>query len=237
MDLKEESILGDSIGEHWYYRSKADAVLKCLGGYSPNKVLDIGAGSGFFSKALLKHTNAAVAVCVDTSYSDEFEERVNSKPIFYCRDYDVKDADLALLMDVLEHVDDDLKLLAETVANLPRGAQVLVTVPAFQFLWSGHDIFLEHKRRYTIRSLERLATGAGLDIQHTSYFFGFVFPLVAIMRLLGNMFGNQKAPESQLKKHSKLTNLILYTLCRLESFIFSLNRVAGLSIFCLATKP
>ena len=73
-------------------------------------------------------------------------------------------ADLLLYMDVLEHVDDDLGLLTAYLDQLERGGRVLITVPAFDFLWSNHDIFLEHKRRYTLKQVEALnglASGQG----------------------------------------------------------------------------
>ena len=53
MDLKEEDILGADIGRHWYYRAKAAALRRAVGGLSPQRILDVGAGSGFFSRHLL----------------------------------------------------------------------------------------------------------------------------------------------------------------------------------------
>lgn len=68
MDLKETDILGPDIGQHWYYRSKARAMLHMLKGTSAKTLLDVGAGSGFFSHHLLSHTETARAWCVDISY-------------------------------------------------------------------------------------------------------------------------------------------------------------------------
>ena len=76
MDIKEIDILGESIGEHWYYKQKAKALAKFIGGISPSIVLDVGAGSGFFSKNLLITTSAKEAWCVDTSYAKESDELV-----------------------------------------------------------------------------------------------------------------------------------------------------------------
>ena len=52
-----------------------------------------------------------------------------------------------MIADVLEHVDDDLALLRQYAAKLGEGGRIVITVPAFSFLWSGHDVFLEHRRR------------------------------------------------------------------------------------------
>ena len=59
------------------------------------------------------------------------------------------------MMDVLEHVDNDAGLVRHYATKVPSGAHFLVTVPAFRFLWSGHDVFLEHKRRYTLAEIEQ----------------------------------------------------------------------------------
>jgi hypothetical protein len=91
---------------------------------------------------------------------------------------------LILMMDVLEHVDDDIGLLKQFSGPMSDNANILITVPAFEFLWSGHDVFLEHRRRYTIKSLERVVYKAGLEPVKMRYFFGSLFPAVAGIRLL-----------------------------------------------------
>ncbi|POA42499.1 methyltransferase [Pseudomonas sp. MPR-ANC1] len=236
MDLKETDILGDSIGEHWYYCSKAAATRGLLGNAPIKRILDVGAGSGFFSHHLLSQTDAREAWCVDISYPVDSDATTTGKPVHYRRGIETIDADLVLLMDVLEHVDDDLGLLREYVDKVPPGSRFLMTVPAFQFLWSGHDDFLEHKRRYTLAQFETLARDAGLTVQRGAYYFGAVFPIAAALRLLPQ--GPQTAtPRSQLKRHHPLVNSVLKALCSLELPLMGINRLAGLSVFVLAQKP
>lgn len=236
MDLKETDILGDSIGEHWYYCSKAAATGRLLGDAPIKRILDVGAGSGFFSHHLLTHTAAREAWCVDISYPAESSATTAGKPVHYRRSIDSVDADLVLLMDVLEHVDDDLGLLKSYVDKVPSGSRFLMTVPAFQFMWSGHDDFLEHKRRYTLGQFEALAGNAGLTVERGAYYFGAVFPIALASRLIpGGARGS--APRSQLKKHHPLVNTLLKTLCSLELPLMGMNRLAGLSVFVLARKP
>ncbi|WP_323161604.1 class I SAM-dependent methyltransferase [Pseudomonas fluorescens] len=233
MDLKETDILGDSIGEHWYYCSKAAATRRMLGEAPIKRILDVGAGSGFFSHHLLMRTAAREAWCVDISYPADFSATTAGKPMHYRRAIDSVDADLVLLMDVLEHVDDDLGLLKSYVDKVPSGSRFLMTVPAFRFLWSGHDDFLEHKRRYTLGQFEALTEKAGLTVERGAYYFGAVFPMAVASRLIPG----SSTPRSQLKKHHPLVNALLKTLCRLELPLMNLNRVAGLSVFVLARKP
>ena len=109
---------------------------------------------------------------------------VAGKPVLYRRDTGPTDCDLVLMMDVLEHVDDDRGLLRHYAAKVPSGAHFLVTVPAFAFLWSGHDVFLEHKRRYRLGEIEAAMRDAGLQVVRGSYYFGLVFPLAAAVRLV-----------------------------------------------------
>ena len=234
MDLKEEDILGADIGRHWYYRSKAAALRRMVRGLRPTRILDIGAGSGFFSRHLLAESGAQSALCVDIGYASDRDDNEGGKPVLYRRDTGPTDCDLVLMMDVLEHVDDDRGLVRHYAAKVPTGAHFLVTVPAFRFLWSGHDVFLEHKRRYRLNVIEATMGDAGLQVVRGAYYFGLVFPLAAAVRLATR---NTTEPRSSLKKHGALTNGILTTVCAAELPLFPVNRLAGLSAFVLARKP
>ena len=75
MDLKETEILGDRVGDHWYYRSKSLALRTMLEPYLPcPRVLDVGAGDGFFSQELVDHGIATEVTCVDPGYEREWED-------------------------------------------------------------------------------------------------------------------------------------------------------------------
>lgn len=234
MDLKEEDILGADIGRHWYYRSKAAALRRAVGHLRPRHILDVGAGSGFFSRHLLAEGGAEKALCVDIGYDSDRDGQEAGKPVLYRRDTGPTDCDLVLMMDVLEHVDDDVGLVRLYADKVASGAHFLATVPAFRSLWSGHDVFLEHKRRYRLNEIETVMRKAGLDVVHGAYFFGFVFPLAAAVRFLER---GEPVPRSSLKKHGALTNGLLTTVCAAELPFFSINRAAGLSAFVLARKP
>ncbi len=137
-------------------------MLHLVGDNEYKVILDIGAGSGFFTKYLLSNTSAENGICVDISYLKEWHEQVAGKKIQFRNNCGPVDADLVLLMDVLEHVDNDLELLREYVEKVPNGTRFLISVPAFNFLWSKHDDFLGHKRRYTLNTLSKVVSLAGL---------------------------------------------------------------------------
>ncbi|HJA07573.1 MAG TPA: class I SAM-dependent methyltransferase [Candidatus Mailhella merdigallinarum] len=238
MDLKEISILSDTIERHWYYISKAKAMKKFFYDKSPITILDIGAGSGFFSRYLLSHTAAQEAWCVDISYSYEHQDTVKGKPIYFVKEveHNFASADCMLVMDVLEHVDNDVDILKFYSEKLLKNSQIFISVPAFPWLWSNHDVFLEHKRRYTLHTLEKVVVNSGLQIEQLCYYFGLVFPLAAALRLPQKFIKSSNAPRSQLQRHSKISNKILTSICTLEMSVMKFNKICGLSVFCLATK-
>ncbi len=238
MDVREVELLGDDVARHWYYRAKGAMVLRLLRARPPRRILDVGAGSGFFSRHLLAHTEARHACCVDPAYQTEHEERIGGKTLEFRRAIETSDADTVLLMDVLEHVDDDTALLARIVELAPAGARFAVTVPAFAFLWSAHDEFLGHRRRYTLSALAGLARRAGLAERECHYGYAPVFPLVLALRMGERLFRPAgRAPRSQLRRHGPVVNETLAALCALERPLMRYNRLCGLSVLGLFEKP
>ncbi|MGB0747420.1 MAG: class I SAM-dependent methyltransferase [Magnetospiraceae bacterium] len=235
MDVKEEDILGPAVADHWYYRSKGAALLDFLPADPVDSVLDVGAGSGVFSKRLLEAGRADQAICVDPAYPEEREETHHGHALLFRHQAPPGDHRLILMMDVLEHVADDLALLHAYANALPPGGRVLITVPAFQFLWSGHDEFLEHYRRYTLAQVENLVSRAGLRVVKGRYLFGALFPLIAALRLAHRISG--KKPESDLKPAAGWVNRMLIGVHWAEQrLLFPVNRWAGLTVFCLAER-
>jgi hypothetical protein len=236
MDIKEQEILGDNIGRHWYYAAKAAAMQSMLAGRPVQRILDVGAGSGFFSRVLLDH-GALEATCVDPAYDREYEELQNGRPIRFVHNVDQSSAETVLLMDVLEHVDDDVGLLRSYAERAPSGARFLITVPAFKWMWSGHDVFLEHRRRYTLPQVESVVRAAGLSPVKGCYYYGLTLPLAALVRLGGRLAGvKDDGTKSNMQAHSPLVNAVLGGICTMERWFFKGNRVAGLSVVCLAEK-
>ena len=236
MDLKEVGLLGGDEGGHWYYASKARALRRCFADRPPERILDVGAGSGFFSKMLLRETAAKSATCVDSGYAEDWSEVQAGKPIAFRRASVVGDADLVLLMDVMEHVDDDVGLVRTYAAPARAGTRFVVSVPAFSWLWSPHDEFLEHRRRYTLSETLRVLTDAGLSPVAGFYFFGALFPAVAVQRLWRRLSPAGRPPRSDLRRHHPITNSVLSGICRAESAMSAHNRAFGLTAFGVAEK-
>ena len=237
MDVKEEEILGPDISTHWYYVSKGRALRALLGARRFEEILDVGAGSGVFSRLLLEADVCRKATCVDPAYADERLKRHNGHSISFRRSVECPTQDLILLMDVLEHVENDTELLRSYTQHLPANGLAVISVPAFQWLWSGHDVFLEHHRRYALAQLEAVVERAGLRVVHSRYFFGALFPLAAGIRIAQawRLRHGDIAAESSLRKHSRSVNKALTWINDVDRrILFPFNRIAGLTVFCVA---
>jgi SAM-dependent methyltransferase len=238
VDIKEAELLDGDIAQHWYYRAKASAARALIGAAGFRDILDVGAGVGFFSREFLRAPQVLSATCVDPAYNTDRDEHVDGKPLRFRRHVDCSDFDLVLMMDVLEHVPDDVGLIREYADKVPSGAQFLFTVPAFQWLWSGHDVFLEHHRRYTLRGIERVVSRSGLEVRRGCYFYGALFPAAALIRLSRRwMDDTDRQPSSDMRSFSTPINSVFWALCRAELSLFRLNRLAGLTAFVHAVKP
>jgi SAM-dependent methyltransferase len=104
--------------------------------------------------------------------------------------------DLVIALDMLEHVEDDAGAARELLRALRPGGCLLVTVPAYQWLWSSHDVALGHKRRYTRGRLERLLTAQGFEVRVCSYVMTAVLPAAVAVRLFERLPGRHKETEA-----------------------------------------
>lgn len=239
MDLKEERAIGGDPASHWYYISKGRAIRSLIGETHHARVLDVGAGSGVFSRQLTAVGLADRATCVDPNYTDAQTKSASTSRVSYVRQVRETDASLVLMIDVIEHVDDDVALVSDYARMAPDGATFVISVPAFNFLWSSHDDFLDHRRRYTLETLEKTVVAAGLKPLTLRYFFGALFPAVAALRLADRaMKGEKEASASALRAAPKWLNRSLVAIHDLErAALFPFNKVAGVTAFCLAEKP
>ena len=238
MDIKEAGLIKGDIARHWYYRAKLAALRRITRDLDPVSLLDVGAGVGFYARAMLRDTALAQATCVDPGYQADHDETVADKPLLFRRHIDTTDADLVLMMDVLEHVPNDVDMVVDYVARARPGTHFIITVPTFMWLWSGHDVFLEHYRRYSLRQIEHALRAGGLRIERGCYFYGALLPLVAASRTTERLLhGGHRIARSQMRDHGATLNALFWTVCRLELPFFPANRLAGLTAFVRATKP
>lgn len=104
--------------------------------------------------------------------------------------------DLVTLLDVLEHTADDLVTLEEMRRVVRPGGYLLVTVPAYQVLWSNHDVVNDHYRRYSRRTLHAAATSSGWSVERLTPFNSLLLAPAAAVRFA------QKLRREQLEDHT-----------------------------------
>jgi hypothetical protein len=230
MDLKEIGLVDPE--KHWYYIHKSRYIIRKVKNlnYRFTTLIDVGAGSGFFAKEFNKQFSGLNSICVDPFYSDT--QIGMKKEISFVRDLPNSSGDIFLFIDVLEHVEDDRKLLNEYIKKSIDNALFIISVPAFASLWSNHDVYLEHYRRYRISDLKVLLNEVGLFEVYSGYIFGTIFPLVWLLRLKKK---NSSVVKSDLKPLNPLLNAILIGLLKLENYI-PINRFFGTSALIIGQK-
>lgn len=230
MDLKESEI-GDP-GDHWYYNHKLRVITNAITRYATktSPLIDVGSGSGFFAKKILEEFGPREIFCIDTKY--KIEEIGLRDGINYQIEPPSQRGNLYLLLDVLEHVEDPKGLLESYIKCANTSATFLISVPAFMSLWSPHDVFLNHVKRYTLLELRDLIASCNLEVIESRYLFAPIFPLVFLYRKLSR----HRAPSSDLKIGGSLGNLIFGKVLWLD-FYFRKNRAFGTSAFIVARVP
>jgi hypothetical protein len=201
MDLKETALNKTNKRHPW--EIAREKVVACLinrmlpKGKKEISVFDIGSGDLFLITELSKKITSTSFFAVDTGYLDGYIETTNKN--LQTGGYNIKvfnsltaaeqaapnSIDLVLLLDVIEHVPDDVSFLKELNNSSKINEQTifLITVPAFQFLFCSHDVFLDHFRRYNNQLLKRNLSNSGLNAIEIGYFF--LFPLFArILRVV-----------------------------------------------------
>jgi hypothetical protein len=119
---------------------------------------------------------------------------------------------------------------------LPVGGRFICTVPAFQFLWSGHDVVNHHRRRYTRPALRSRLQAAGFEVERVSYFNTLLFPGIAAARLL--RFGTRTTPRSDISLPTPSVNRWLRRLFASERWLLrSVSLPVGVSIVAVCKKP
>jgi SAM-dependent methyltransferase len=101
--------------------------------------------------------------------------------------FDGRRFDLAIMTDVLEHLDDPLGSLRALHARLKPGGWLLLTVPALPWLWSEHDLTHHHRRRYRAEELRATVAGAGFEVTYLSHYNFILLPAIACARLWGKL--------------------------------------------------
>jgi SAM-dependent methyltransferase len=224
---------------HWWFRGRLAVLLAALRRSLPRRpvrLVELGCGSGNvlgalreFGEAVGMEIHPGLAAAARAAGLDV---RAGALPA----DLVVPPgwADVVLLLDVLEHLEDPPAALATAHRALAAGGLLVVTVPAYRWLWSAHDVALGHRRRYTAGELRRLVERAGFGVLRVSYFSTLLFPLIALARGWKRLTGDRT---HDLRRPGPALNRGLEWLFALERHL--VPRVAlpfGTSLLLLARR-
>jgi SAM-dependent methyltransferase len=189
LDDRYFDVMAEQAQVHWWYRARRELVTQMLAGEvrSGATVVDVGCGTGDNLPALEAASGGAVVGVELSPYAIRHAPRSAGGRVRVGVSraehlpFATGCADLVTSMDVIEHLDDDAAL-AEYHRVLRPGGLVLLTVPAYQWLWSEHDDWAAHRRRYTRPRLVAAVERAGFRPLRTTYFNSFLLPPAAVLR-------------------------------------------------------
>lgn len=188
---------------HWWYRARREILADYLGRWgglpADARILEIGCGTGH-NLPMLAQFGSVDAIEIDETAGAKAAERlgkpIGTAPLPELGDVPRGAYDLVAVLDVVEHVDDDVAALKAIAECLKPGGRILITVPAHQWMWSAHDTVNHHKRRYSKATLTQAMRDAGLGWHKLGYFNSLLFPVAVATRLLGKLTGKDDSDDS-----------------------------------------
>ncbi|HEY7968033.1 MAG TPA: class I SAM-dependent methyltransferase [Solirubrobacteraceae bacterium] len=228
---------------HWWYRGRRRIIDELMRGLSLDgdaQILDAGCGSGRNMVDL-----ARLGSVTGVEISDASVERARLRDVgevLQCSLTELPVADdsfdVAVCLDVIEHIEDEHGALGEMLRVVRPGGSLVVTVPAYQWLWSDHDVINHHFRRYTSRTLSRATAAAGWRTVRVSYFNAALLPIAIPYRLLARR-SHVEGPSSDLQQMPERLNRLLEVPLRIEARLIGhgLHIPAGLSLAAVFRKP
>jgi SAM-dependent methyltransferase len=230
---------------YWWHRARQSIVARLLARYrgdAHGRVLDVGCGAGATTLGL-RSAGRVLGVDLGAEAVVAARERGLEVARMGAHGLAVRQGafDVAVALDVLEHLDDDLGAAHELYRALRPGGRLLVTVPAYQWLWSSHDVALGHRRRYRQGDVRSLLESVGFEVELCSYVMTAVLPPAIVVRLLERLPGRRPPAAQSESGYLPIPRMLNELLTRIVSFDGVLaGRVPlpfGLSVAAVARKP
>lgn len=195
MDLVEYKLIKEKTFRRHPWELTRERVLHFLLDRSGTKknLADTGSGDGYLAASVAKRYPDASVTAIDINYTNDLLEQLHqNKPanLHFTKDLNRIPSDhpidAILLMDVLEHIEKPDILLKELLQlkMITQHTEFIITVPAFQQLFSVHDRNLGHYRRYNLKQLSALLTPLSLKMEHRGYFFNSLLPIRFLQKLI-----------------------------------------------------
>ena len=193
----------------FWFEHRNNIIVAAVKKFSPKgSFFDIGGGNGFVSKAIQE--NGIEVVLLEPGIDGVLNARNRGIRNIVCstlEDAGLKSSSLNAvgLFDVIEHIKYDISFLKDINKYLKNNGKIFITVPAFNFLWSAHDEYSGHHKRYNLNELEKLLTQCGFKTLYKTYFFSLLPLPIFLFRSIPFYFGFRNK-KNKLKIHKKEHN-------------------------------
>jgi SAM-dependent methyltransferase len=235
---------------HWWFKARLEILEKLLvnrikkNNTKPFKILNTGAATGATSEMLQRY-GEVTSLEYDKDCCDFLVNSLNIRAINASiteMPFPDETFDLVCAFDVIEHVEYDQAALREVKRVLKPNGTLYVTVPAFKFLWSQHDVVNHHFRRYTMKSMAQLISEAGFHSNFKTYFNFFLFPPILAIRALSKLLPQYHKKDTagsdfDFFQGNQLINRAFYRIFKIEKLLLARLRFPfGVSLLFIATK-
>ncbi|MEK7595204.1 MAG: class I SAM-dependent methyltransferase [Patescibacteria group bacterium] len=227
MENVEYKKIADFEKSYWWHLGKIHLLNSLLNTYlRPSEkplIMEIGCGTGEVLKALAKR-GEVIGLDISTQ-ALSFSKKLGMKNLIL-GDFNELDLtpyknklDAVVALDVLEHIQADLKAIKRVHEILKKDGLFFVNVPAHKFLWSEHDEALHHKRRYRMNEITKKLEDGGFKVIKRTYFVSFAFPAIAFFRVWSNFFGRNIYPKTSYVLLPAFLNSLMLKMLKFEAFI------------------
>lgn len=240
--------------DHWWFASRTRALNAVMDPLLPQipdfRLLDVGCGAGNMMHHLRRYGRVK-GLEIDERPVKMAHQRGYDVDLFDVTDpmpFDDSSFDAVTALDVIEHNEDDMAILTDSYRVLKPGGHIIITVPAFMWLWSHNDDINAHVRRYTATEIKQKLAQAGFKIRRVTYNNFFVFPMAAALILLRRFSKaepelashhlDEEEYQVEMEPASPPVNTVLTIVGQVEAALIRwINLPIGTSLIAVGQKP
>ncbi len=243
MDPNAYVQMAETEARHWWFVARRKILasqIDSLGLRREPRILEVGCGTGG-NLQMLATFGSVSAMEMNPDAITIARSKIGTRADIrqgYCPEqipFRGEQFDLICMFDVLEHIEQDEETLRALAEYLAPGGRLLLTVPAYEWMWGAHDEFLHHKRRYSGDELKSKVRQAGFKLERISFFNTLLFPLAALVRIKERLSRSSSASGKAIP--SPVVNSLLNRVFSLESALLrKVNLPFGVSLLAVARR-